>query len=201
MEKPKDLCYGLKIVIVGDGAVGKTSFFTRYTENGFTDNYNPTIFDNFYVEVAFEDKSVACSLWDTAGQEDYDRLRPLSYTTTDLFIYCFSMVDKDSLKNIEEKWHPEVMKNKSDKYFKHFLVGVKTDLVEKTETEKAVTREEAKETCANLKIDGVFFVSNTIDKNEAQAGDDSVASVFDNMIKVYFSTGNNKKNKKKCQVF
>ena len=66
------------------------------------------------------------ALWDTAGQEDYDRLRPLSYPDTDVILMCFSVDSPDSLENIPEKWTPEV---------KHFcpnvpiiLVGNKKDL-------------------------------------------------------------------------
>ena len=47
-------------------------------------------------------------MFDTAGQEEYDKLRPMAYTDTDVFIVCFSMVDKDSLENILNKWAPEV---------------------------------------------------------------------------------------------
>jgi len=69
---------------------------------------------------------VELALWDTAGQEDYDRLRPLSYPDTDVILMCFSIDSPDSLENIPEKWTPEV---------KHFcpnvpiiLVGNKRDL-------------------------------------------------------------------------
>jgi len=69
---------------------------------------------------------VELALWDTAGQEDYDRLRPLSYPDTDVILMCFSIDNPDSLENIPEKWTPEV---------KHFcpnvpiiLVGNKRDL-------------------------------------------------------------------------
>lgn len=47
-------------------------------------------------------------LFDTAGQEDYDRLRPLSYLETDVFLVCFSVVLPASFENVEEKWFPEV---------------------------------------------------------------------------------------------
>ena len=51
-----------------------------------------------------------CSLglFDTAGQEDYDRLRPLSYPETDVFLVCFSVVSPSSFENVKEKWYPEI---------------------------------------------------------------------------------------------
>lgn len=47
-------------------------------------------------------------LFDTAGQEDYDRLRPLSYPQTDVFLVCFSVTSPASFENVREKWFPEV---------------------------------------------------------------------------------------------
>lgn len=53
-------------------------------------------------------KVINLSLWDTAGQEDYDRLRPLSYPNTDAFLMCFSLMNKHSFANIKSKWFPEI---------------------------------------------------------------------------------------------
>ena len=49
------------------------------------------------------------ALWDTAGQEEYDRLRPLSYPDTHVLLICFSVDNPDSLENIPERWIPEVV--------------------------------------------------------------------------------------------
>ena len=69
---------------------------------------------------------VSVGLWDTAGQEDYDRLRPLSYASAHVFLACFSLTHKATLENVESKWIPEL---------KHYgkkapiiLVGNKKDL-------------------------------------------------------------------------
>lgn len=48
------------------------------------------------------------NLWDTAGQEDYDRLRPLSYPQTDVFLICFSLVLPTSFEHVKQKWYPEI---------------------------------------------------------------------------------------------
>lgn len=60
------------------------------------------------INANIEQFQVELALWDTAGQEDYDRLRPLSYPDTDVILMCFSVDSPDSLENIPEKWTPEV---------------------------------------------------------------------------------------------
>ena len=54
------------------------------------------------------DDPYTLGLFDTAGQEDYDRLRPLSYPQTDVFLVCFSVTSPASFENVKEKWFPEV---------------------------------------------------------------------------------------------
>ncbi|XP_043826402.1 transforming protein RhoA-like isoform X2 [Dromiciops gliroides] len=95
-----------KLVIVGDGACGKTCLLIVFSKDQFPEVYVPTVFENYV--------------------EDYHRLRPLSYPDTDVVLMCFSIENPDSLENIREKWTPEV---------KHFcpnvpiiLVGSKKDL-------------------------------------------------------------------------
>lgn len=73
-------------------------------------------------------KTISLSLWDTAGQEDYDRLRPLSYAQTDIFLVCFSVVSQTSFQNIKSKWIPEIRNHCPDTLI--MLVGLKSDLRE-----------------------------------------------------------------------
>lgn len=54
------------------------------------------------------DEPYTLGLFDTAGQEDYDRLRPLCYPQTDVFLVCFSVTSPASFENVKEKWFPEV---------------------------------------------------------------------------------------------
>ncbi len=65
-------------------------------------------FDNYSENMSVNGKFVSLNLWDTAGQEDYDRLRPLSYPQTDVFIVCFSVISPNSFDHVQHKWVPEI---------------------------------------------------------------------------------------------
>ncbi|CED85293.1 signal transducer [Phaffia rhodozyma] len=97
-----------KLVVVGDGGCGKTCLLTVYAHDRFPVNYVPTVFENFVTQVQYESKVVELALWDTAGQEDFDRLRPLSYNDTDVVLIVFACNHRPSLENVKDKWHPEI---------------------------------------------------------------------------------------------
>ncbi|KAF1530890.1 Rho-related GTP-binding protein RhoF, partial [Eudyptula minor] len=121
----------VKAVVVGDGSCGKTSLLVAFARGGLPQGisfpvYVSTVFEKYTASLQVGGKPVKIHLWDTAGQEDYDRLRPLSYLDANVVLICFDVTNPNSYNNILTKWYPEVT---------HFckgvpvlLVGCKTDL-------------------------------------------------------------------------
>ncbi|XP_056653312.1 cell division control protein 42 homolog [Monodelphis domestica] len=152
----------IKCVVVGDGAVGKTCLLISYTTNKFPSEYVPTVFDNYAVTVMIGSNPHTLGLFETAGQEDYDRLRPLSYSQTDVFLVCFSVVSPSSFQNVRQKWVPEITHHCPKTPF--LLVGTQIDLRENPfaletlakKKQKPVTAEIAEKLTRDLK--GIKYV-------------------------------------------
>jgi len=128
-DKPGDIDT-VKLVVVGDGATGKTCLLMMYSQGKFPTEYVPTVFDNYSVELDLAingaTKTIELGLWDTAGQEEYDRLRPLSYRNTDIFLVIFSVDSDASYSNVKSKWVPELKHYSPD--VPYVLVATKVDL-------------------------------------------------------------------------
>ncbi|RMX86139.1 hypothetical protein D0868_15215 [Hortaea werneckii] len=161
-----------------------------------TQVYVPTVFENYVADVEVDGKHVELALWDTAGQEDYDRLRPLSYPDSHVILICFAVDSPDSLDNVQEKWISEVL---------HFcqglpiiLVGCKKDLrydqktieeLHKT-SQKPVTPEQAED--VRKKIGAQKYLECSAKTNEG------VREVFEHATRAALLT--RKKEKKKCMI-
>lgn len=115
-----------KIVIVGDGACGKTSLLYVFTLGEFPTEYHPTVFENYATDCRVDGKPVRLTLWDTAGQEEYERLRPLSYSKANIILIGFALNAPDSLENAAVKWAQEVKQYCPNAPI--ILVGLKKDL-------------------------------------------------------------------------
>jgi small GTP-binding protein len=142
-----------KLVVVGDGACGKTCLLIAFTQDEYNETYVPTVFETYISDIKVDDQTYQFALWDTAGQEDYEQLRPLSYPNTDVIVVCFNIDHRDSFENVPLKWMPEIQ---------HFcprtpvvLVGTKIDLRQDPATRMAprrpVSTAEGAEQCRRIK--------------------------------------------------
>ena len=160
-----------------------------YTTNSYPTEYVPTAFDNYSANTIIEGRPWVLGLWDTAGQDDYDRLRPLSYPDTDCFVVTFSIDSSKTLQNIKEKWYPEIHHHGPSTPF--ILVGTKLDLRNDVEyhakhAQNFVTYDQGKALAAKL---GAAAYVECSAKNYV-----GVKEVFDNVIHAVLEQNSKKKN-------
>ncbi|XP_041810414.1 rho-related GTP-binding protein RhoV-like [Chelmon rostratus] len=125
-EKSTRLREELSCMLVGDGAVGKTSMVISYIFNGYNSEYRQTAFDVFTGVVHVNGVPTRIKLIDTAGQEEFGHLRSLCYAHVDVFILCFSLVNPVSFDNITSKWIPQIRAGNPTSPI--ILVGTQSDL-------------------------------------------------------------------------
>ncbi|EEB17857.1 rab9 and, putative [Pediculus humanus corporis] len=139
----------LKVVILGDGAVGKSCLMQRYVNNRFDENSFHTIGVEFLnKEIDLDDKTFILQIWDTAGQERFKSLRTPFYRGSDLCLLVFSFDDRESFENIE-KWKNEFVHYadiKDPANFPFVIIGNKVDLVDE---QRQISTEEAVSWCKN----------------------------------------------------
>ncbi|XP_007548508.1 PREDICTED: rho-related GTP-binding protein RhoG-like [Poecilia mexicana] len=185
----------IKCVVVGDGAVGKTCLLISYTTNAFPEEYIPTVFDNYSAQMSVDGRNVSLNLWDTAGQEEYDRLRTLSYPQTNVFIICFSIGSPSSHANVRHKWHPEVSHHCPNVPI--LLVGTKKDLRGDNETVKKL-KEQGLAPTTNQQGNALAKQIGAVKYMECSAlQQDNVKEVFAEAVRAVLYPVT-KKNHKKC---
>lgn len=181
----------LKVMVVGDCNVGKTSLIYRYTKQKMPSD-NALRFDNYKKCLNVDGEIFNLQIWDSNGHEVL--LRLLSYSHTDVFLICFSIVDPTSFINVNDEWLVEIHKRMKNPVI--ILVGTKSDLRNDEATlqaltqngQKAVTPEEAKAKAAEIKA---------VDYLECSAmTQEGVKQVFDLAI----STAMAPKKKKACNL-
>jgi len=187
-EEEDDEAKRIKLVVVGDGAVGKTCLLISFATGEFPVEYVPTVFENYSAKMKINDKTVFLHLWDTAGQEDYDRLRPLSYPDSDIVLLCFSTTSKNSYDSVLEKWNPEI---------KHYLpttpiilVGTKVDLRDSkqqdpnAESTEYVTKEEGEQLAQEI---GAVKYMEVSAKTACESGSGGLQQIFLECVKTVLS--------------
>eukprot|EP00276_Gloeochaete_wittrockiana_P005093 CAMPEP_0184654898 /NCGR_PEP_ID=MMETSP0308-20130426/12553_1 /TAXON_ID=38269 /ORGANISM="Gloeochaete witrockiana, Strain SAG 46.84" /LENGTH=191 /DNA_ID=CAMNT_0027091095 /DNA_START=136 /DNA_END=711 /DNA_ORIENTATION=+ len=190
-------------MVVGDGSVGKTCMLISYTTNSFPGEYVPTVFDNYTANAIVEGQPINLGLWDTAGSDEYNTLRPLSYPGTDVFIICFSLSSPASYESVKTKWHPEVT---------HFnpktpiiLVGTKLDMRDNADViqslkdngMKPVGADQGEKLCKEIVASKYLECSAKTQKGLPVVFEEAVKAVFADQRD---KTAPGKKKKDKCII-
>eukprot|EP00755_Sulcionema_specki_P012810 Sspe_Gene.52328::Locus_29002_Transcript_1_1_Confidence_1.000_Length_706::g.52328::m.52328/K07863/RHOG; Ras homolog gene family, member G len=171
-----------KIVIIGDGAVGKTSLLWRWALKEFKPEIEPTVFENYHtqVEIAKPDGrrvQQKLTIWDTGGQEMYEKIRTLSYSKTHVFLVCFSVDSPSSYHNVKAVWVPEI-----SKHLQHasiILVGTKADLRPSESSPDFVSTEAGNALASEIRAFKYVECSAKADTN--------VKAVFDEAVRAYLT--------------
>lgn len=116
----------MKMIVIGDGNVGKSCFVSRLSTGSFPGEYLPSVVEDYRSERLVNGTRFKIVLHDTPGQEDYDRFRPWFYRGTHVFLVFFDVWCRTSFESVTERWVPEVKELVPGSPI--LLVGSKIDL-------------------------------------------------------------------------
>jgi len=188
----------IKIVVTGDGMVGKTCLLHRYAKDEFSEQHEATVFDSYSVQVNVDNATWDLCFFDTAGQEDYDQLRPLTYGKADIFILCYSAMRPEGIENLKAKWLPE--KEVHNKDCPYVIVGTKTDLRKDKAACADLLKQSGKTPVFAEDVDKSPFPGcKKIMECSAKTGE-GVHDVFNEVIKVAVMSKLGMKDGKKCEI-
>ena len=146
--------WNFKVVLAGDGAVGKTSIRERYMGKGFSSDYLKTIGADFASKkVTVEDNQISFQIWDLAGQDSYQAVRGTFYKGATAAMMVFDVQDPATMTNLKN-WIDEAIKGSNSGILVYFIIANKVDLVE----ERRVSRDMALDFCTRLDTEtGIRF--------------------------------------------
>ncbi|EMP37105.1 Rho-related GTP-binding protein RhoF [Chelonia mydas] len=165
------------------------------------EKYAPSVFEKYTTSITVGNKEVILNLYDTAGQEDYDRLRPLSYQNTNMVLICYDVMNPTSYDNVLIKWYPEVS---------HFcrgvpliLIGCKTDLRKDKEhlrklmssEQEPITYTQGEATCQQMKAQAYLECSAKCRENIEDVFKEATNIALNAMKKA-----KRRKKRKRCSI-
>ena len=178
----EDIDTTIKVIVIGNGGVGKSSLALRFAKNVYSGEYIKTVGVEFLQKKKFiksVDKEVQFHVWDTAGQENFDAITKKYYRGAQVAIFVFSVIDRESFTSIG-KWKEKVT-DICDASIPMILVMNKIDVEEK---DKVVTDDEAVRLAAAVEM----FLFRTSVKDNIK-----INEIFDMAAYEYFNKGLNKK--------
>ncbi|CAL1268516.1 unnamed protein product [Larinioides sclopetarius] len=146
-KPPNDNLTTYKLVVVGDGGVGKSALTIQFFQKMFVTDYDPTIEDSYIQHTEVDGQWCILDVLDTAGQEEFSAMREQYMRKGDGFLLVYSVTDKQSFENIRH-FHTQILRVKDRDSYPMLLVANKVDLVHL----RKVPEEQGKELAACLKI-------------------------------------------------
>ena len=141
--------YIIKIIVVGEAGIGKTTLSNYYVNKEIKKKNEPTIGIEYYTkEIELENKIIKLNIWDTAGQEEYGKITKLYYRGANVVLLCYSVKKRKTYERL--KRHEKEIEEICPKKIKKILVGT---CIDGGEEEREVTREEAEEYSKEIKYE------------------------------------------------
>ncbi|XP_069117251.1 cell division control protein 42 homolog [Argopecten irradians] len=128
---------GVQCTLVGDGMVGKTCLARSFADRTFPVNYVATVMDKYSGTTYVDGNKYGITLTDMAGEHDV--ITNSDYTSTDVFIICYSVVDRESFESVRDFWAPEIRKIARKRPV--LLVATQTDLRQEWNKQHVTTTE------------------------------------------------------------
>ncbi|CDW77593.1 ras-related c3 botulinum toxin substrate 2 [Stylonychia lemnae] len=183
--------------LLSNGMNSITKFLlASYIHDQFPEEHVPTVLDCYRTEVHIDNKPLTLQIWDSAGQDDYSRLRPLGYADADVFLLCYSVADRDSYKNVDQKWIPEL--RNSAPSVPIILVGTKLDMRNESNTSTIVSTSEGVATQNKHSFFAHVECSAKNLNNYKTSFDKAIIAVMKHRDK---SSQKIKKKKRLCEIF
>ncbi|KAM3138920.1 hypothetical protein pb186bvf_008933 [Paramecium bursaria] len=127
----------VKILMLGEGGVGKSSLLFQYVDGKFSENIQATLGVEFKQKVeTIDNKKVTIQVWDTAGQEKFKTITPIYYKRVDGVCLVFSVVDRPSFQQVQSWIHNLNENSTSEKSLCKVLIGNKCDMPNRTISEE-----------------------------------------------------------------
>lgn len=181
----KDKGYAsVKLILLGESNVGKTSIITRYVEDKFNET-EATVGAQFFNKklILPNNKKYLLNIWDTAGAEKFRSVNKFFYRSASIVFLVYDVTNKKSFEEIANYWYEEVMKEIGENVI-IFLVGNKCDLFDKETVDESTVQTFAKEK------DILFGVCSALDGN-------GIDKIFTESVEKYDETMKNRKSVKK----